>query len=436
MKAKRFITLFILAASVILCSCSTGFDDDTLLQPPKTTGREAAIQKLIEKSAGGPYSLKYPNSGEYRSAIITEDLNKDETDEAIAFYRTKLDDAVHMLVMLSENNKWKICSDFKTDYSEVNCICFTDYNYDGVEDILVGFTTAGSEANELNIFNLDFKKSKASKVKFKTNYSAFTTGDFDGDGGSEIITLTLTSAESEATAQLIDYDKKRLYTLSQCSMDSAVTTYENVISSKFDDKNTGVVVDGIVEGGYNTQILYFDPHERELINYPYTMSKSNNITFRSYSVLSRDFDDDEIVEVPVIRSESTASDAENVAPVISWRSFSVGKHKLVEDLSCMDNFEYGYYFKMPDYFKGKTVATLSDDSKTMEIFNLDKNKKGSVLLTIKVFDVGTSPDKMKDYSTLENVNQNIFAYKIGDISVLYIDDKLVKENFALSDIGA
>lgn len=434
MKAKRFLLFLILTACVTLCSCSTGFDDDTLLQPPKNTGREAAIQKLIEKSAGGPYSLKYPSSGEYRSAIITEDLNNDETDEAIAFYRTKLDESVHMLVMRAVKKQWKICSDFKTEYTKVDSICFADYNFDGIKDILVGFTTSGEE-NELNIFNLNFKKSKAAKVKFKTNYSAFTTGDFDSDGCSEIITLSLTSAESEASAKLIDYDKKRLYTLSQCSMDSSVTTYENVVSSKLDDKNTGVIVDGIVDGGYNTQVLYFDSKERELINYPYTLSKSNNITFRSFTVLSRDIDEDEIVEIPVIKNESNASDTENVAPVISWRSFNVNKNRLVEDMSCMNNFDYGYYFKMPDYFKGKTLATLSDDSKTMEIYNIDKNKKSTLLLTIKVFDVGTSPEKMKDYSTLENYNQNIYAYKIGDSSVLYIDDQLVKENFALSEIS-
>ena len=163
MKAKRFLLLLILAACVTLCSCSTGFDDDTLLQPPKNTGREAAIQKLIEKSARGPYSLKYPNSGDYRSAIITEDLNGDETDEAIAFYRTKLDESVHMLIMRAVKKQWVICSDFKTEYTNVDCICFADYNYDGVKDILVGFTTSG-EVNELNIFTLSFKNSKAAKV--------------------------------------------------------------------------------------------------------------------------------------------------------------------------------------------------------------------------------------------------------------------------------
>ncbi|MCR5652676.1 MAG: hypothetical protein K6F88_02650, partial [Ruminococcus sp.] len=258
----------------------------------------------------------------------------------------------------------------------------------------------------------------------------------DGDGGSEIITLSLTSAESEAAATLIDYDKESLYTLSQCSMDPSVTTYENVVPTKLSDKNTGVIIDGIVDGGYNTQILYYDSSNRSLVNYPRGTSKSSNPTFRSYSVPSRDFDDDGTVEVPVINSQANIADTENAAPVISWRSFNKDKNKLIEDARCMNNFDYGYYFKMPDYFYGAAVATLSEDKKTMEIYSVSGNKKGGLLLTIKVFDVGSSSDKMKDYSTLESYNQNTFAYKIGDSTVLYIDDNIVKENFALNDIGA
>ena len=435
MKAKRFLPIIILIACVVLNSCSIGFDDENLLQPPKNTGREAAIEELIEKSAGGQYLLKYPKSGDYRSAIVTTDLNGDEIDEALAFYRTKPDESVHMLVMRCVKDKWKACTDFKTAYTDVNSICFADYNFDGVLDILAGFTTSG-EVNELNIFNLDFKTSKAVKVDFTANYSSFTTGDFDGDGGSEIITLSLTSAESEAAATLIDYDKKSLYTLSRCLMDTNVTTYENVISTKLDDNSAGVIVDGIVDGGYNTQILYCDSSDRSLVNYPYTTSKINNPTFRSYTVLSRDFDDDGIVEVPVINSESNIADTENAAPVISWRSFNKSRNKLTEDARCMNNFDYGYYFRMPDYFIGSAAATLSEDKKTMEIYSIDGNKKGALLLTIKVFDVGTSSEKMKDYSTLESYNQNTFAYKIGDSTVLYIDDNIVKENFALSDVSA
>lgn len=435
MKAKYVLPALIIIVSVLMGGCSFGLDDENLLQPPKNTGREAAIQKLIEKAAHGRYSLKYPKNGEFRSAIITKDLNSDENDEAIAFYRTQLEDSVHMLVMYCVKGEWKTCQNFKTEYTEVDSICFADYNFDGTLDILAGFTTSG-DINELSIFNYNPKTNQAAKANFKTNYSAFSTGDFDGDGGSELITLTLTSADSEAEANLFDYDKKKLYKLSHCSMDSTVTKYENITASLLDEKTTGLAVDGIVDGGYNTQILYYNDDEKQLMNYPYTVSKSSNPTFRSYNINSCDIDDDKIIEFPVIKSSANTADTENSAPVTSWRSFDVKKNKLVEDFRCMNNLEYGYYFKMPENFIDSSAAMLSDDSRTMKIYSLNNDKKGSLVLTIKVFDVGTSSEKMKDYSTIETYNQNTFAYKIGDTSVLYIDDKTVKENFALSDVSA
>lgn len=435
MKAKHVLPALILIICVVLGGCSIGLDDKNLLKPPKNTGREAAIQKLIEKAAHGVYSLKYPQNGDYRSAIVTADLNADENDEAIAFYRTQLDESVHMLVMYNEKGNWKTCENFKTEYTEVDSICFADYNFDGVLDILAGFTTSG-DINELNIFNYNPKTNKATKAKFKADYSTFSTGDFDGDGGSELITLSLTSADSEAAATLYDYDKKNLYKLSSCSMDSTVTKYENITASLLDEKNTGLAIDGIVDGGYNTQILYYNSSEKQLINYPYTVSKNSNPTFRSYNVNSCDIDEDKIIEFPVIKSSSNSADTENIAPVTSWRSFNIKKNKLVEDFRCMNNIEYGYYFKMPDNFIDATVATLSEDSKTMKIYSKTDDKKDTLVLTIKAFDVGTSSEKMKDYSTIENYNQNTFAYKLGDTSVLYIDDKTVKENFALSEVSA
>lgn len=435
MKAKRVLPVLILIVCVVMSGCSLGLDDENLLQPPKNSGREAAIQRLIEKAAHGIYSLKYPRNGEFRSAIITKDLNADERDEAVAFYRTRLDENIHMLVMYSEKGGWKTCQDFKTAYTEVDSVYFSDYNFDGTLDILAGFTTTG-DINELNIFNYNPKKHEAVQAKFKTDYSALATGDFDGDGGSEIITLNLTSADSEATATLFDYDKKKLYMLSDCSMDSAVTKYESITSSLLNDKTTGLAVDGIVDGGYNTQILYYDSNERQLINYPYTISKSKNPTFRSFNVNSCDIDDDKILEFPVIKSSSNLANTETGAPVTSWCSFNVKHNKLSEDFRCMNNLEYGYYFKMPENFIDASVAILSEDSKTMKIYSLSDEKKDTLVLTIKVFDVGTSSGKMKDYSTIENYNQNTFAYKIGDTSVLYIDDKTVKENFALNDAVA
>ena len=77
------------AVTAFMPGCSfVGMSDNDLLKPPKATGEKAEIQKLIESNAGVNYSLVYPQSGDYRSAIIMQDIDGDSADEAIAFCKT------------------------------------------------------------------------------------------------------------------------------------------------------------------------------------------------------------------------------------------------------------------------------------------------------------------------------------------------------------
>ena len=100
---KLRVPAAILGACMLLSANGCSFLElglDDALRPPKTMGDEAEIEKLISESAKGSYILKYPKNGNYRSAIITKDLDGDDTPEAIAFFRGKDETTrLHMLVM-------------------------------------------------------------------------------------------------------------------------------------------------------------------------------------------------------------------------------------------------------------------------------------------------------------------------------------------------
>ena len=435
MKNKLFLPVILIITAVIFAGCEFPADSENLLKPPKTTGTQAAIENLVEKASGGDYQLKYPKSGNYRSAIITEDLNSDSTDEAVAFFRAGYSENIHMLVMRGDGKEWVICEDFETRYTGVDCVVFADYDLDGTAEILAGFSGAG-DGGELNVFDLNLDKQTVEKVGFTSAYAGFSTGDFDRDGGSEILIFTLQNSDSAAKASLIDYDDGELFCLSECSMDPSVIKYESITSGMLSESTTGTAVDGSLENGYNTQIIYYDDAKNMLVNYPYTSKKKPETAARGYNVTSRDIDSDGFIEIPLADSSAVTLENENNAPVINWCRLDAEKAKAVSDLLCVNNFDYSYYFKLPDYFNGLTAATLSDDSRAMKIYTVSDGTKGDLLLTIEVFDVGTSVDETKGFTTLESYNQYIYAYKIGDISTLYLDDDTVRENFALNDTGA
>lgn len=438
MRKKAGITALILSIVTLFGGCSLGINDPGLLSPPKITGREAKLENLISQTAQEDYKLKYPQSGDYRSAIITKDFNSDGKDEAIAFYSTASDENyVNMLVMYDAGKEWRTSKNFKLKFSDIGLISFSDYDYDGEEEIFVGLKNGTENTGELNIFDYDTKNHASKQIDFKTDYSGFTTGDYDRDGTSEILVFNLDSDETDASATLFDYDKNKIYTLAKCDMDQNITKFENTASGLINKDTMGVAVDGLLENGYSSQVIYYNNSKHELYNYPITVGKKQN-TVRSFKVSSTDIDHDGYIEIPIIKNSSAKSDSENesIAPVINWSELNTKNNKLQTKVKCVSNFEFGYYFKLPESFSDATAATLSEDKRTMKIYSKKQNSIDKLIVTFKIFDVGSSSDEMADYSTLESYNQYIYSYKIEKNTPIKIDGETIKENFVLNDSSA
>ena len=71
----------LLALSFSGCSELTGLDAQALMSPPKTTADREAIYALMGGGVGD-VTLVYPKYGDYRSAIISRDLDGCGTSEA------------------------------------------------------------------------------------------------------------------------------------------------------------------------------------------------------------------------------------------------------------------------------------------------------------------------------------------------------------------
>lgn len=434
MKLRKGLLLLSLAAVTALSGCTVSVSSTELIHPPKTVGNEAEIQQLIDESANGSYMLKYPQSGEYRSAIIMEDLNNDSVDEAVAFYRTQGDNPVtHMLIMCDLGEKWEVCCDYNTQYSDIDCVQFADYDYDGNKELFTGFVTYTTGVNELAVFDYNTETKKAEQVELSEFYTAFTTGDYDRDGACEAILLTLRTADTDPKATLLDYDNNHLYSLATCSLASDVTKFDNIISGMIDEKNTGVAIDGLLTDSYNSQMIFYDSENSQLIN---SYLHSELSTEKTHMIKSQDIDTDGFIEIPRLSSCPVPKNAKDSvpAPLITWNSFNTSTYQLEPDKSCLVNFDFKYSFFLPINFEGEITALVSKETKTMSIYKFEDGKKSDLLLTFKVFDASASAEETEGYTTLKSYSNYIYTYKIADGELpLYIDDKTITENFTLYD---
>lgn len=436
MKIRTSFLLLSLVIVALLNGCTVNFSSADLIHPPKTTGNQAEIEQLIGENAGGEYMLKYPQSGDYRSAIVMEDLNNDKIDEAIACYRTQDDDPVtHLLIMYDTGKKWKISCDYKTQYSDIDCFQFADYDYDGNKELFTGFLTYTTGVNELAVFDFDEKNKTAHHTGLTKFYTSFTTGDYDRDGTCEALLLTLNTTDTQAKATLIDYNNNELSALVDCSLDPAVTKFENVTSGMIDDKNMGVVVDGLLTDSYNSQVIFYDCDNELLIN---SLFESDLSTEKTHLIKSQDVDSDGFIEIPQLSSCHLPKNARSStpAPLITWNNFDTSDYHLEYDISCLTNFDFKYSFLLPDNFVNTTTALVSKDNRTMSIYSLQGNKKEKLILSFKVFDNSTTARETEGFTSLENYSKYIYTYKIADGALpIYIDDKTVENNFKLNDIS-
>ena len=97
---KKTAAVFLLMCFVLcLAGCGINmFENADILHPPGVTGSNAGIRECIETSSDGSYVLKYPAHGEFRSAVITRDLNFDGVDECAAFFRPDTSDNIKVMI--------------------------------------------------------------------------------------------------------------------------------------------------------------------------------------------------------------------------------------------------------------------------------------------------------------------------------------------------
>ena len=421
------------------CGCNIAdLSRDNLLRPPKSMGDEAEIEQLIASTAKGGYTLKYPKSGANRSAIVMHDLDNDNVDEAIAFFREKDGSTgVHMLVMYDSDGEWKISADFKSETTDVDCVSFADIDDSSSQEILTGYATYTPGVNYLAVYR--YQNGKTEVIEAEQNYSSFYCGVTASGEKNRVFTLSLFSTENEAKASMLEYDSQRnaLFTKASVSMDANVISYRNVAFADLGDNVRGLVVDGLLSGGgMNTQVIYYDSLQNLLLN-PLCREDISNPTQRGSEVVSADVSNDMKYEIPTVHilPYAAVNGAASAADQLVWNHFDAKTASLLPQQRTAANYKYGYTVKLPDrWMDGSFTALLNESGSLMSFYEWDKNVTGVKLFDIAVYkvsdwDQGTGHDT---HTLIYKDNRYAYTFQNEKAdSALALDDNEIKTAFSL-----
>lgn len=246
------------ALSLILCGCSAGASVENMLIPPRLLAEQNEIYDELKKSVGQNVKLKYPRSGDYRSAFVMYDIDDEEGDEALVFYESKNaaagESALRLKFLDKNDGKWEAVYDLACAGSEVESISFARLGTGGAVDIIIRYTLLNQSEKAFSVIRY---ADKVPTTLYSSAYSCLEVYDINGDGMDELVTVTSDKTLGTATAMMFTNGENGFEKLSETSMKGGSADYIRVTKGALNENTQALFFDFSRGGGQSgTDVLY------------------------------------------------------------------------------------------------------------------------------------------------------------------------------------
>ena len=401
---RRLIKILCVAATVAMTGCSAlNFSVEGLLTAPKLTNEQSEIHQALVGAVGNNINLKYPKSGDNRSAYVIKNIDDEPGNEALVFYEytgdSKKDGLMVNVLDKDEEDEWFSVKEFAGAGSEVSTVIISDISSDREPEVIVGYTSAASEEKTLEVYNFY-------GGEFKTigtdNYSLLETFDINNDGTEELIVINKKPEEDSEeqsfnyTASLLEVTDGQLNKTQSVLMCNNVTSYVNTVTGRIDDKIHAVYIDELTnKNELQTEIIYCK--NNNLQNPIETESeKLIPLCTRPAGYYSQDVDRDGVVEIPSVKPMTGYENVveEEKVFLTSWYVYQ-DPNELVYKYSGYYSLSEGYIMLYPSRWDGQVTVKKDNKSEEMVFYKYDGDINGEMTELMRI--AVASEDNKSDY---------------------------------------
>lgn len=412
---KKSLLLSFLSLCILLTGCSFNTNIVSMLSPPKLSEKQMQIQAALYDAVGNNIQLKYPKSGDMRSAFVIYDLDGDSEEEAMVFYTTTgIDssaDTIRINILDQENGQWKSVFDHSATGTEIDQVIVTNLTSTDYPDIVIGYQQINRNDKVVMVYNYS---DGVLKNTYSDSYTYMNTVNLDGDPLYEL--LACYDQDNIPMAKLISKTDSGLGTTSTIEMSPSGTNYINITNGYFDDNIPAAFIDSDRgENTIQTQIVY--TVQGQLRNPIAQIYELTSKTVRPSSYLSYDIDKDGIVEIPLVSPAPGYETSTDQLYFTNWMTYS--QFTFNKKNTGFYNIDEGYCFMLPNRWAG--VVTVKIDHKTKEVVfykyegNLDSDM--TELMRIKTMSAEQySKSSMADYMLISESLGTDYLVKIPNIT--------------------
>ncbi len=411
-KLKAFTALL---AAVMLSGCSFTVSMENLLTPPKLDEQQNEIYQALISSVGGGISLKYPKSGDYRSAFVVRNIDSEPGDEAMVFYASNSvqtgEAGLRMKVLDQYNGTWQAVYDIACMGSEVESLSFTSIGEGDNVDIIIRYSMLNQTEKAFSVVN--YSDGVAQEL-YSSIYSCLEVVDLNCDGYNELITIVPDKTTGVTSAMMFSRSGQSLKKLSQAGLGG--------VHSEVLKVSTGMVNEGVPalfvdysrgQGQYGTDVIYC--HSGHLICPENSMINrfSNNYTA---DLTCTDIDRDGFIEMPgmiPLPGYETLPKNEQLCAV-QW--YNVTAHLITAEHYGYYSSKYSFALMFPNRWYGVVTAVpnLLENEIIFISYSADTGLEVNditELMRIRIVDKGDSEaQKSATGMTLIGANEDSLYY--------------------------
>lgn len=429
MRLQRILTA-VISAALLLTGCSSmGLGRSEILTPPKASGMRAEVRRLIENESGGAFTLIDPTDGPNKNGMTLHDINNDGIEEAVALY-VAADGTPHILIAQTHDDAFQTMGSAELYSSNVSELSFIDFDGNGKEELLLSFD-AGTAHTALQTFITD---DSVAVSNIEEGFIGYVTGDFDKDSTVDLLLMTAPEGGSSAKAKLLSFSEKGFSEKTSCEIDPAVTSYTGLRFGKISGDLSGAAADGaLADGGYTTQLIYYDSAAKILVN-PLYLNSNYKRSIRTSSVTCMDIDGDGVFNIPLssVMDHTKDEDENTVCSVARWNDYDPEHMSLSfkKDSVLCEKLDFMLLF---DTDKLKNVTARYSADNTVTLFSVtykeDEPVLGKELLTVYRYDKASYDSSLTAQAKLFETTDYTYTYILSEDAPFSHDD--IKESFML-----
>ena len=355
--AKAKLAAVSLLTAFAMSGCSIGINVDTMLTPPKLSAQQEQIYQALKDTVGSDIRLKYPRRGTYLSAFIIEDIDGDETQEAIVFYEknslSSSDAGLRINVLDCIDGEWLSICDRSAEGSEIEKVVISPLGELDRMNIIVGYSTANQSEKYISVYTYG---ENYLEQTFYHNYALFDVADTgSGNENPDLILLGAANA-SEQSAYAAVYrleESDGRYHEYKYSFKDSYTDFNQLVYGHLPDGSVALFIDAAT-GTSNLQTEVLSMEESRLANRLEHCYRSSGESYRAEDTVRRsglscvDVDGDGIPEIPVQSVFLGYEEAAESEQLRQTKWMTMDEPRLYSEYYSYYNVGDGYAFLLPE----------------------------------------------------------------------------------------